>query len=88
MIKIYNCYNFEIPEMDYYELIVIMELGESDRIDISNIEMTHISKFLKNVCILLEDLDKFDKLYHGNIGLQNIILTDELKISGFKPIFI
>ena len=69
MIKIYDIHEFNIPEINYYELIVIMECGESDRIDVNNIEMTHISKFLKNVCILLRDLEKFDDLYHGNIGL-------------------
>ena len=69
MIKIINIYNLDIPEIDYFEIVVVTEVGESDRIDVNNIEMTHIRKFLKNFCILLRDLKKFNNLYHGNIGI-------------------
>lgn len=63
------------------------EYGESDRIDVSRIEHSHITNFLKNICILLEDLKKLQNVYHGNISLKNIILCrGELKLGGFKPI--
>lgn len=69
----------------YYELILVYDYGESDRIDVENISTAHINKFLKNVCLLLNDLKKFDGIYHGNIFLKNIILVNnELKLSGFK----
>ena len=73
----------------YYELVVISDFGESERIDVENIEKEHINKFLKNVCLLLKDLKKYDFIYHSNISLNNIILDkEELKLSGFKPIFL
>ena len=39
--------------------------------------------------MLLLDLKAKQDLYHGNISIKNIVLfEDELKISGFKPIFV
>lgn len=35
-------YNFEDFKNNYFELIVIFEYGETDRIDVENIEKHHI----------------------------------------------
>ena len=89
IIKINLIYSADIKEDNYYELILVMDIGEPDRIDIENIQSEHITKFLKTVCNLLEDIKNYDKLYHGNICLKNIVLVQgELKLSGFKPIFL
>ena len=74
----------EDPEKNIYEVVSVCDFGESERIDVENIEKEHINKFLKNVCVLLLDLRKFDNIYHGNIFLKNIVLdNEELKLSGF-----
>jgi hypothetical protein len=54
---------------NYFELIIIEEYGETDRIDLPKIEYKHIIVFLKNMCLLLEDIKKFQNIYHGNISL-------------------
>ena len=78
-------FDFDNDNDEYFELILVYDYGESDRIDVENISTAHINKFLKNVCLLLNDLKKFDGIYHGNIFLKNIILVNsELKLSGFK----
>ena len=46
-------FDFIDPENSYYELIVVFRYGETDRIDIDNIENHHITQFLKNLCIVL-----------------------------------
>ena len=89
IIKLNNLFNFDNNMESYYEIVILYEFGESDRIDVENIEKQHINKFLKNACLLLKDLKKFDNIYHGNIFLRNIVLVNnELKISGFKPVYI
>lgn len=89
IVKLYQVYQFADPSNNYFELVMLFELGEADRIDIDQIQVQQITKFLKNVCILLQDLKSKNDLYQGNICIKNIVLTDnELKISGFKPIFL
>jgi hypothetical protein len=89
IIRLHQIHNFDIEEENYYEVVLIFDLGEPDRIDIDNIESQHINKFLKNVCLLLQDLKKYDEIYHGNIYIKNIVLVNtELKLSGFKPIYL
>jgi hypothetical protein len=88
IIKINQIYSAELTEENYFELVLLMDIGEPDRIDIENIQLDHITKFLKTVCNLLRDLHQFDHLYHGNICLKNIVLVQgELKLSGFKPVY-
>lgn len=89
IIRLHQIHNFDVEEDNYFEVVLIFDLGEPDRIDIDNIESQHINKFLKNVCLLLQDLKKFDEIYHGNIYIKNIVLVStELKLSGFKPIYL
>ena len=89
IIKYCDVLDFINVDNEYYEIIVICDFGESERIDIKNIEKDHINKFLKNVCLLLKDLKKFDDIYHSNIYLKNIVLdNDELKLSGFKALLL
>ena len=77
-------FKYEDPVNNKFEVVSVCDFGESDRIDVKNIQKEHINKFLKNVCVLLLDLQKFDKIYHGNIFLKNIVLdNEELKLSGF-----
>ena len=87
--KIFNYCKTPFAKNDIAKIEYVYEFGESDRIDIENIEIVHINKFLKNMCILLNDLMKFDSIYHSNITLKNIVLVhNELKLSGYKPLFI
>ena len=87
IVKLNYIFEFDDKVNNYFELVVVADYGEADRIDVENISGEHINKFLKNVCVLLSDLKKFDEIYHGNIFLDNIILVNnELKLSGFKPI--
>ena len=89
IIKYCDVLDFVDLNKKYFEIVVICDFGESERIDIKNIEKDHINKFLKNVCLLLKDLKKFDNIYHSNIFLKNIVLdNDELKLSGFKPLIL
>ena len=89
VIKLHALFNFEDPENNYFELAVVFDYGENDRIDVDQIQVQQITKFLKSVCVLLLDLKTKQDLYHGNISIKNIVLfEDELKISGFKPIFV
>jgi hypothetical protein len=89
IIKINQIYYADFKDENYFEIALVMDIGEPDRIDIDMIQSEHITKFLKTVCHLLEDLKKFDSLYHGNICLKNIVLIqNELKLSGFKPIYL
>ena len=89
IIRLHQIHNFDVEEENYFEVVLIFDLGEPDRIDIDNIESQHITRFLKNVCLLLQDLKKFDEIYHGNIYIKNIVLVNgELKLSGFKPIYL
>ena len=84
--KLNYVFDFDDNEEGYYEVVVIFEYGESDRIDIESISNNHINKFLKNVCLLLSELKSYDKIYHNNIFLKNIVLVDgELRLSGFRP---
>jgi tetratricopeptide (TPR) repeat protein len=88
IIKINQIYSAEVADENYFELVLLMDIGEPDRIDIENIQLDHITKFLKTVCNLLKDLHQFDHLYHGNICLKNIVLVQgELKLSGFKSVY-
>lgn len=68
-----------------FEVILIFEYGESDMIDVDSIEAPHINRFLKTVANALVEIKKFDRIYHGNVKLENIVLMGhELKISGLK----
>lgn len=81
-------FEFENANEGYFEIVTCWDYGETDRIDVEKIESHHITKFLKNVCVLLNDLKKFQKVAHKNLDIKNIILVNnELKISGFKPNF-
>ena len=81
--------DYEDRHNGVYELITIFDYGESDRIDLDSISDSHINKFLKNVCIMLEDMKKFNGLYNGNLHLKNIVLScGQLKLAGFKPIYL
>lgn len=87
ILQIVNIFEKIEEENNYFELIVIFRYGETDRIDIANIQMQHINQFLKSMCSLLLDLKNFSQLSHNNISIKNIVLIDGvLKISGFKPI--
>jgi hypothetical protein len=89
VIKLHELLVAEDAAASYFELILLFDLGDSDRIDVEQIKVHQLTKFLKTVCLLLQDLKKRSDLYHGNISIKNIILADdELKISGFKPIFL
>ena len=82
-------FDFYDQKDSYFELITITDYGEADRIDIENIGDSHINKFLKNVCVLLTELKKFNGLYNANLSLKNILLSGgDLKLGGFKPIYI
>ncbi len=86
IVRIVDIFDFEDPANNFYELVLIFDYGEKDRIDVSNIQSHHINKFLNNICMLFKVLKEFDGIYHGNLNLENIILIDnELKIGGFKP---
>lgn len=88
IVKLKNFYELELEIVNYFEIVVVCDYGESDRINVAQIQRSHINNFLKNLCVLLQDLKKIQRLYHGNIFLRNIILVNgELKLSGFKPIF-
>ena len=88
IVKLRNFFELELEVVNYYEIVVVCDYGESDRINVAQIQRSHINNFLKNLCVLLQDLKKIQKIYHGNIFLRNIILVNgELKLSGFKPIF-
>jgi hypothetical protein len=89
IIKLQALFPFEDPASNSFELNTQFDYGEADRIEIDLIQVHQITRFLKNVCLLLQDLKKKTDLYHGNIAIKNIVLADgELKISGFKPMFL
>jgi hypothetical protein len=89
IIKLRGMYHHDDPDNNSFELDLLFDYGESDRIDVEQVQVHQITKFLKNVCLLLLDLKSKTDLYHGNIALKNIVLfQDELKISGFKPVFL
>lgn len=86
--KLLRIYHFTDDDTQYYELVTIYEYGDPDRINISIIEPEQILRFIKNICLLLQDVYAFNQVTHGNLHLRNIVLCDkELKISGFKPIY-
>lgn len=86
--KLVYIYYIENEIDNYYELVTIYEYGDSDRIDVENIDPDQTLRFLKNICLLLEDVHKYNNLSHGNLFLKNMVLvSEELKLSGFKPIF-
>ena len=86
--KLVYIYFTENEAENYYELVTIYEYGDSDRIDIENIDPDQTLRFLKNICLLLEDVHKYNNLSHGNLLLKNMVLvSEELKLSGFKPVF-
>jgi hypothetical protein len=88
VVKLNEVMSAEDAASSHFEVVLLFDLGESDRIDIDQIQIPQITKFLKSVCLLLLDLKNRSDLSHGNISIKNIILCDnELKISGFKPIF-
>lgn len=87
ILKLQHLYQLSFPEDNYFEIILLQEYGESDRIDIPKIESKHITLFLKNLCLLLEDIKKLQELYHGNIQIKSIILINNtLKLGGLKPL--
>lgn len=87
ILKLQHLYQLSFPEENYFEIILLEEYGESDRIDIPKIEQKHITMFLKNLCLLLEHIKKLQELYHGNIQIGSIILiNNSLKLGGFKPV--
>ena len=89
IVRLNYVYDYTDEKENYYEIVTILDYGEADRIDIESISTNHINKFLKNVCLLLTELNSFDAIYNGNIFLKNIILVDgELKLSGFKPLYL
>ena len=67
IIKYRKIYDYANPTTDEYELVVVANFGESDRIDVEHIEKEHINKFLKNVCVLLKEIKHHSNIYHGNI---------------------
>ena len=86
IVKMNFIYFYEDKKKNYYEIVTVYEYGETDRIDVDNIEPHHIHKFLKNFALLLSDLKKFKNISHNNLDIKNIILVNnELKISGFQP---
>ena len=88
IIRVLSVHFTEEESEGYYELVVLFEYGEADRIDVERIEKQHIHKFLKNITVLLADVKKSD-IYHSNIKIENIVLIlSDLKLSGFKPLFI
>lgn len=89
IIKLHQVWSAEDAPNSAFELVLLFDLGEADRIDVDQIQVPQITKFLKSVCLLLQDLKRRSDLYHGNISIKNIVLAEnELKISGFKPIFL
>jgi hypothetical protein len=85
--KLQFIFHHESEEENYHELVTVFEYGDSDRIDVDNIEADQVLRFLRNICLLLEEVQKFNNLAHGNIFLKNMVLSNnELKLSGFKPI--
>lgn len=88
MAQLQNFYEYEDPMGEYFEIIIVIEFGETDWIEVNQIENSHINKFMKNVSMLLGELKKQLYRSHGNIKLKNIILRDKnLKMSGYKPIY-
>lgn len=79
---------YEDPNKEDFEVVIVLEFGETDRIDVSQIENSHVNKFMKNVSVLLGELKTQLFRSHGNIKLKNITLRDKnLKMSGYKPIY-
>lgn len=77
--------HFEDPISKIFEVLVFYELGEPDRIDIESALPEQIIHFLRNICILLQDLKSYN-LYHHNLHPGCLVLVNqELKLSGFKP---
>jgi hypothetical protein len=86
--KLLKIHHYEEHSINYFELTLIFEYGDSDRINIAIIEPEQILRFIKNICLLLQDVYNFNQVTHGNLHLKNIVLcNNELKISGFKPIW-
>ena len=56
MIEMSKMYEYRDDQKKYYEIIVLFRYGESDRIDLDNIEYHHIQQFLKNLCVVLHDV--------------------------------
>jgi hypothetical protein len=89
IIKLHKIFFAEDAATHYFELVLVTDIGEPDRIDIEHIKPEQIIKFLKTVCTLLEDIKRQESLYHGNVCLKNIVLmSEELKLSGFKPVYL
>ncbi len=58
IVRLRYMFDLELEMIDYFELVIVADYGEADRIDVERIEKVHINNFLKNVCILLQDLKK------------------------------
>lgn len=51
-------FEYDDPMETNYELVIVLEFGETDRIDVKQIENSHINKFMKNVSNLLSEVKK------------------------------
>lgn len=56
--ELLRIFDFDDPMETNYELVIVLEFGETDRIDVNQIETNHINKFMKNVSLLLCQLKK------------------------------